>query len=103
MNGTIHKGFIVESTGEAWIPAPGLLPAGAGFAGMTMGEIGCESSPRSRRLRDRLQPGSRRYTLDTLSRRSNDETFNSRPYYYFFFGIGPPIGLQQLEKKAVGG
>ena len=31
------------------------------------------------------------------------ETVNNWSYYYFFFGVGPPIGLQQLEKKAVGG
>ena len=28
---------------------------------------------------------------------------NKWSYYYFFFGIGPPIGLQNLEEKAVGG
>ncbi len=33
----------------------------------------------------------------------NITIINNCPYYYFFFGIGPPIGLQHLEKKAVGG
>jgi hypothetical protein len=79
-----------------WIPAPGLLPARAGFAGMTMGKIGCESSLRRK-------PGSRPYPMATLSGRSNDETVPVWFYYYFFFGIGPPIGLQTLEEQAVGG
>jgi hypothetical protein len=28
---------------------------------------------------------------------------NKWSYYYFLFGISPPIGLQNLEEKAVGG
>jgi len=33
----------------------------------------------------------------------NPLIINKGSYYYFFFGIGPPIGLQNLEEKAVGG
>ena len=33
----------------------------------------------------------------------NVSIINKWSYYYFFFGIGPPIGLQNLEEKAVGG
>jgi len=45
----------------------------------------------------------KRLPMNSLSYCSTRGTVTIRPYYYFFYGIGPPIGLRQLEKEAVGG